>query len=62
MPKFTVIVQSPTVMNTDLTPASCELEMEALAPIGAEIVEVPATTEEEFKNFARNEFAQNCPK
>ena len=34
--------------------ASYDLEMEALAPIGAEIVEIPSGTEEEFAKAARD--------
>ena len=48
MPEFTVVTASTG------KPTTFEYEMEALRPIGAEIVEVPATTEEEFLEAARN--------
>ena len=54
MAKFKVVAQKPTGPTFDLAGGSYELEMESLAPVGAEIVEVPATTEEEFVEAARD--------
>ena len=50
MAKFKVVVQRPA----GAAAGSYELEMESLAPVGAEIVEVPATTEKEFIEEARD--------
>src|SRR6266542_1181059 len=47
--KFKVVVQQPSGGITyDLADGAYAIEREALDPIGAEIVEVPAKTEEEF--------------
>ena len=54
MAKFKVVTQKPAGVTFDLAGGSYELEMESLAPIGAEIVEVPADTEEEFIEAARD--------
>ena len=47
VPTFKVAVQKPSAV-TPLTPGNYDLEMESLGPIGAEIVEIPATTDAEF--------------
>ena len=54
MANFKVVAQKPSGITFDLAGGSYELEMESLGPIGAEIVEVPATTEEEFIEEARD--------
>ncbi len=47
--KFKIVVQKPSGGITyDLAESAYSIEREALDPIGAEIVEVPAKTEEEF--------------
>src|SRR6202171_1151573 len=47
--KFKVVVQQPSGGITyDLADGAYAIEREALDPIGAEIVEIPAKTEEEF--------------
>lgn len=47
--KFKIVVQKPSGSITyDLADSAYSIEREALDPIGAEIVEVPAKTEEEF--------------
>ena len=47
--KFKIVVQKPSGGITyDLADSAYSIEREALDPIGAEIVEVPAKTEEEF--------------
>ena len=47
--KFKIVVQKPSGGVTyDLADSAYSIEREALDPIGAEIVEVPAKTEEEF--------------
>ena len=47
--KYKVVVQQPSGGITfDLAEGAYAIEREALDPIGAEIVEVPAKTEEEF--------------
>ena len=48
MARFKVVTQKPTGVTFDLAGGSYDLEMEALGPIDAAIVEVPATTEDEF--------------
>ena len=50
MPKFKVVVQR----QQDASPGSYALEMEALGPVDAEIVEVPAATEDDFIAVARD--------
>jgi D-3-phosphoglycerate dehydrogenase / 2-oxoglutarate reductase len=53
--KYKVVVQKPFGGITyDLADPSYSIEREALDPIGAEIVEVPAKTEEEFIAVARD--------
>ena len=47
-PKYKVMVQSQVGVSYDLADSRYEIEREALDPIGAEIIEVPAKTEEEF--------------
>ena len=54
MAKFKVVTQKLPDKIPDLTGPSYELEMESLAPIGAEIVESTAATEEEFIEAARD--------
>jgi len=47
--KFKVVVQKPASGITyDFADSTYSIEREALDPIGAEIVEVPAKNEEEF--------------
>ena len=47
--KFKVVVQKPSGGSSfDLADGAYKIEREALDVIGAEIVEVPAKTEEEF--------------
>jgi D-3-phosphoglycerate dehydrogenase len=46
--KFKVVVQRPSGGAFDLAEGAYAIEKEALDPIGAEIVELPAKTEEEF--------------
>src|SRR5438876_10235731 len=53
--KFKVVVQKPAGGITyDLADSTYSIEREALDPIGAEIVEVPAKTEEEFIAAAKD--------
>src|SRR5574342_620925 len=53
--KFKVVVQKPSGGITyDLADSAYSIEREALDPIGAEIVEVPAKTEEEFIAAAKD--------
>jgi D-3-phosphoglycerate dehydrogenase / 2-oxoglutarate reductase len=54
--KFRVVVQkpAPTAITYDLAEGPYAIEKEALDPIGAEIVEVDAKTEEEFIAAARD--------
>ena len=53
MATFTVAIQKPAAV-TPLTPGDYDLEMEALGPIDAEIVEIDATTDAEFIAGAKN--------
>ena len=53
-PKYTVMVQVPVGVTQDRVDASFAIEREALDPIGAKIVGVPAKTEEEFIAAAKN--------
>ena len=53
MAKFKVVVQRTAAAAAGSAGGSYELEMESLAPVGAEIVEAPATTEQEFVEEAR---------
>src|SRR5258705_11841800 len=53
--KYKVVVQQPSGGITfDLAEGAYAIEREALDPIGAEIVEVPAKTEEEFIAAAKD--------
>ncbi len=53
--KFKVVVQKPSGgLTYDLGDSAYAIEREALDPIGAEIVEVPAKTEEEFIAAAKD--------
>ncbi len=54
MAKFKVAVQKPTGITFDLAGGQYDLERDALDPIGAEIVEIPAKTEDEFIAGARD--------
>ena len=54
MAKFKVVTQKPEGVTFDLAGGSYELEMEALGTVGAEIVEVPARSEQEFLQSARD--------
>ena len=54
MAKFKVVTQRPPGVTFGMAGGSYELEMESLAPIDAEIVEVPAETEDEFIEAARD--------
>lgn len=54
MARFKVVVQRPASGTFDALDTAYKLEMEALAPISAEIVEVATTTEEEFISAARD--------
>lgn len=53
MAKFKVVSQKPAGVTFDLASGTYELERESLDAIGAEIVEVDASTEEEFIAVAR---------
>jgi len=53
-PKFKVVVQKPSGVTYDLGEASYKLEREALDPIGAEIVEIDAKTDEDYIRGARD--------
>lgn len=52
--KYKVVVQKPEGITFDLADSQYKLEREALDEIGAEIVEVPAKSEEEFIKAARD--------
>ena len=52
MAKFKVV--TPAGVGFGMTGAGYDLEMEALGPLGVEIVEVPPGTEEEFAKAARD--------
>ncbi|MBI4305411.1 MAG: C-terminal binding protein [Chloroflexi bacterium] len=52
--KFKVVVQKPEGISFDLADSAYRLEYEGLAPVGAEIVEIPAKTEDEFIASARD--------
>ena len=54
MANFKVVTQQPTTVTFDMAGGSYELEMESLASVGAEIVEIPAKTEEEFIEGAKD--------
>ncbi len=51
---FKIVVQKPEGISFDLATSGYEMEREALDPIGAEIVEVAAASEEEFIETARD--------
>ena len=53
-PKYTVMVQVPASLSQDRIDAAFAIEREALDPIGAKIVGVSATTEEEFIAAAKD--------
>ena len=52
--KYTVVVQVPTGVSQGQVDAGFAFEREALDPIGAKIVGVPAKTEEEFIAAAKD--------
>ena len=54
MAKFKVVTQKPTGVTFDLAGGSYEMEMESLGPIGAEIVEIAASSDGEFIEEARD--------
>ncbi len=54
MAKFKVVTQQPAGVTFDMAGGSYELELEALTPIGAEIVEIAAQSEDEFIAGARD--------
>jgi D-3-phosphoglycerate dehydrogenase len=54
MPKYTVVTQKPSAVTFDMAGGSFDLEMEALGALDAEIVEVPARSEDEFIDAAKN--------
>lgn len=53
-PKYTVMVQAQVGVSFDLADSAYAIEREALDPIGAKIVEVPAKTEAEFIAAVKN--------
>ena len=54
MARFKVIAQKPPDVVSDLDGTTYDLEMESLGPIDAEIVEVPAESEGEFIEAAKD--------
>ena len=54
MAKFKVVTQKPAGVTFDMAGGSYELEMESLASIDAEIIEISADTEDEFIEAARD--------
>ena len=54
MAKFKVVTQRPAGVTYDMAGGSYELELESLSTVGAEIVEILATTEDEFIESARD--------
>ena len=54
-PKYKVMVQAQRGVSYDLADSQYTIEREALDPIGAAIVEVPAKTEQEFIDAVRSE-------
>ena len=55
MTNYKVMVQAQVGVSYDLADSRYEIEREALDPIGAEIVEVPAKDEAEFIAAVRGE-------
>ncbi|MEE2885633.1 MAG: C-terminal binding protein [Chloroflexota bacterium] len=53
MSKFKVMTQKPSGITFDLAGAPYDLEMESLGQIEAEIIEIPAASEEDFVESAR---------
>ena len=53
MAKFKVVTHKLTGASFGVSGEGYKLEMEALAPIDAEIIEIPATTEDDFIRAAR---------
>ncbi|HIM71877.1 MAG TPA: C-terminal binding protein, partial [Alphaproteobacteria bacterium] len=53
-PKFKVVVQRPEGTKSLFGSNTYEMERDALDPIGAEIIEIDAATEEEFVDAARD--------
>ena len=54
MARFKVVTQKPPDVISDLDGTSYDLEMESLGPIDAEIVEIPADSEGEFIEAAKD--------
>lgn len=54
MANFKVVTQRPAGVTFDMAGGSYELEMESLASVGAEVVEIAAETEEEFIDGAKD--------
>ena len=54
MPSYKVVIQKLPSETVDFAAGTFGLEMEALAPIGAEIIEVEAKSETDFVNAAKN--------
>ena len=54
MAKFKVVTHKLTDASFGVSGEGYKLEMEALAPIDAEIIEIPATTEDDFIRAARD--------
>ena len=54
MAKFKVVTHKLTGASFGVSGEGYKLEMEALAPIDAEIIEIPATTEDDFIRAARD--------
>lgn len=54
MPKFKVVTQRPAGVTLNIAGGAFDQEMESLASIGAEILEIPAQTEEEFISAAKD--------
>ena len=54
MANFKVVTQQPAGVTFDMAGGSYELEMEALAPVGAEIVAIPAKNEDDFIKAAKD--------
>ena len=54
MPKFKVVTQRPVGITFNIAGGAFDQEMESLASIDAEILEIPAQTEEEFISAAKD--------